>query len=300
MKKNYNINREISWLSFNERVLQEAADERVPLIERLRFLGIYSNNLDEFYRVRVATLRRLSDFSEDIPVDIPFDPSKILKKINEIELKQQAQFNSIYQSLLLELEQNNIFLINEKELTPEQGAFVTRFFQEHVRPNLFPIMIKNFKRSSFLRDRAIYLAVHLRKSDKSLKDDSALIRVPAASISRLVILPANHDKRYIILLDDLIRYNLANIFSIFDYDQFDAYSIKLTRDAELDIDNDVSKSFMERMTDSLKQRKQGRPVRFIYDESMPKSLLKMLADRLKISEKDNMHQGAVITTSRIS
>lgn len=291
MKKNYNINREISWLSFNERVLQEAADERVPLIERLRFLGIYSNNLDEFYRVRVATLRRLSDFSEDIPVDIPFDPSKILKKINEIELKQQAQFNSIYQSLLLELEQNNIFLINEKELTPEQGAFVTRFFQEHVRPNLFPIMIKNFKRSSFLRDRAIYLAVHLRKSDKSLKDDSALIRVPAASISRLVILPANHDKRYIILLDDLIRYNLANIFSIFDYDQFDAYSIKLTRDAELDIDNDVSKSFMERMTDSLKQRKQGRPVRFIYDESMPKSLLKMLADRLKISEKDNMHHG---------
>lgn len=291
MKKVQNINREISWLSFNERVLQEAADERVPLIERLRFLGIYSNNLDEFYRVRVATLRRISDFSEDMAEDIPFDPAKILTKINDIELKQQAKFNSNYQELLAELEKHSIFLLNEKELNPEQGEFVTRFFEENVRPNLFPIMIKNFKRSSFLRDRAIYLVVHLQKSDKSLKDDSALIRVPAASISRFVSLPRDNDKQFIILLDDVIRYNLASIFSIFDYDKFDAYSIKLTRDAELDIDNDVSKSFMERMTESLKQRKQGRPVRFIYDEAMPKSLLKMLAERLKISEKDNMHHG---------
>ncbi|MBW6496799.1 MAG: polyphosphate kinase 1 [Bacteroidales bacterium] len=291
MKKVQNINREISWLSFNERVLQEAADERVPLIERLRFLGIYSNNLDEFYRVRVATLRRISDFSEDIPEDMPYDPAKILKKINDIEQKQQEKFSSIYQELLAELETHNIFLVNEKELTPEQGEFVTRFFEENVRPNLFPIMIKNFKRSSFLRDRAIYLAVHLQKIDKSLRDDSALIRVPAASISRFVLLPRANDRQFIILLDDVIRYNLASIFSIFNYDKFEAYSIKLTRDAELDIDNDVSKSFMERMTESLKQRRQGRPVRFIYDEAMPKSLMKMLAERLKISEKDNMHHG---------
>lgn len=285
------INRELSWLAFNERVLKEAADERVPLIERLRFLGIYSNNLDEFYRVRVATLRRLLDFREEIPGDFPFDPARILKKINEIELLQQQEFNTIYQKLLQKLEENQIFLISEKELTPEQGTFVRDFFRENVRPNLFPVMIKNFKRSSFLRDRAIYLAVHLQKSDKSLKDDSALIRVPAASISRFVILPKSGEKKFIILLDDVIRYNLASMFSIFDYDRFEAYSIKLTRDAELDIDNDVSKSFMERMSESLKQRKQGRPVRFIYDERMPKSLLKVLTDRLKISEKDNMHHG---------
>ena len=285
------INRELSWLSFNERVLQEAADERVPLIERLRFMGIYSNNLDEFFRVRVATLRRLQNLSEELPEDLPFNPARILKKINEAELKQQEAFNAIYRNLLRELEENQIFLISESELNPEQGIFVRAFFQEHVRPNLFPVMIKNFKRSSFLRDRAIYLVVHLQKSDKSLKDDSALIRVPAASISRFVILPKTGEKQFIILLDDVIRYNLASMFSIFDYDRFDAYSIKLTRDAELDIDNDVSKSFMERMSDSLKQRKQGRPVRFIYDEQMPKSLLKVLTDRLKISEKDNMHQG---------
>ncbi|MEE4175936.1 MAG: polyphosphate kinase 1 [Bacteroides sp.] len=289
MKKTLMINRELSWLSFNERVLQEAADERVPLIERLRFLGIYSNNLDEFYRVRVATLRRLQDFSEEMADDLPYNPGRILKKINEIELKQQAQFNTIYRRLLQQMEEQQIYLINEKELSPEQGQFIRDFFQEHVRPNLFPVMIKNFKRSSFLRDRAIYLVVHLQKSDKSLKDDSALIRVPATSLSRFVILPHAGENQYIILLDDVIRFNLASMFSIFDYDRFDAYSIKLTRDAELDIDNDVSKSFMERMTDSLKQRKQGRPVRFIYDEAMPKSLLKLLTDRLKISEKDNMH-----------
>lgn len=291
MKKTLMINRELSWLSFNERVLQEAADERMPLIERLRFLGIYSNNLDEFYRVRVATLRRLQDFSEDITEDLPFVPAKILKKINEIELKQQDVFNAIYKTLLQQLEEQQIFLISEKELSPEQGEYIRDFFEENVRPNLFPVMIKNFKRSSFLRDRAIYLVVHLQKSDKSLKEDSALIRVPAASISRFVILPKEGKKQYIILLDDLIRYNLASMFSLFDYDRFDAYSIKLTRDAELDIDNDVSKSFMERMADSLKQRKQGRPVRFIYDEAMPKSLLNLLTDRLKISEKDNMHHG---------
>jgi polyphosphate kinase len=291
MKIIHNINREISWLSFNERVLQEAADKRVPLIERLRFLGIYSNNLDEFYRVRVATLRRLRDYLHENPGEISYDPGKILKKINIIEQQQQEQFRSIYDELIVELGNNNIFLINEKQLSAEQGDYVTRFFRDYVRPNLFPIMIKNFKRSSFLRDRAIYLVVHLRKTDKSLRDDSALIRVPAASVSRFVILPKIADKNYIILLDDVIRYNLAEIFSIFDYDRFEAYTIKLTRDAELDMDNDVSKSFMERMSESLKQRKQGRPVRFIYDESMPKSLLKMLTERLRISEIDDMNPG---------
>lgn len=291
MKKIHDINREISWLSFNERVLQEAADERVPLIERLRFLGIYSNNLDEFYRVRVATLRRLRDYLQENPGEISYDPGRILKKISVIEQQQQEQFRSIYDALIVELGKNNIFLINEKQLSPEQGDFVTRFFRDNVRPNLFPIMIKNFKRSSFLRDRAIYLVVHLQHTNKKIKDDSALIRVPAASVSRFVILPKIGEKNYIILLDDVIRYNLAEIFSIFDYDRFDAYTIKLTRDAELDMDNDISKSFMERMAESLKQRKQGRPVRFIYDESMPKGLLKMLADRLRISEIDDMNPG---------
>lgn len=285
------INRELSWLSFNERVLQEAGDERVPLIERLRFLGIYSNNLDEFYRVRVATLRRLIDYSKENQGELAYDPGKLLKKISKIEKQQQEQFSAIYANLLKELEKSNIFILNENQLSPEQGDYVKRFFREKVRPNLFPIMIRNFRRSSFLRDRAIYLVVHLHHSQKKVKDDSALIRVPATSVSRFVILPESNNKHFIILLDDVIRYNLAEIFSIFDHDLFKAYTIKLTRDAELDLDNDISKSFMERMSDSLKQRKTGRPVRFIYDETMPGFLLKNLSERLKISEKDYMTPG---------
>ncbi len=291
MKKPPLFNRELSWLSFNERVLQEAGDERVPIIERLRFLGIYSNNLDEFYRVRVATLRRLLDYSLENPGELSYDPVKLLKKINKIEKQQQEQFSAIYGNLLKDLEKNNIFIVNEHQLSPGQGNYVRRFFRENVRPNLFPIMMRNFKRSSFLRDRAIYLVVHLQHSGKQVKDDSALIRVPATTVSRFVILPETDDNHYIILLDDVIRYNLAEIFSIFDHDRFDAYTIKLTRDAELDLDNDISKSFMERMSDSLKQRKIGRPVRFIYDATMPGSLLKSLSERLKISEKDDMTPG---------
>ena len=291
MSKFQFINREISWLSFNERVLQEAADERIPLLERLRFLGIFSNNLDEFFRVRVATLRRLKDFQFEDPDSVGFDPGKILLRINEIDQKHQARFEEIHKKLIRGLEKEKIFLIDEKQITADQGAFITQFFRDQVRANLFPVMIKNFKRSSFLRDRSIYLAVHLQKKSRPAKEDFALIKVPTSNASRFVILPKKGDKNYIMLLDDVIRFNLAEIFSIFTYDVFHAYSIKLTRDAELDIDNDVSKSFMERMTESLKQRKKGRPVRFIYDQQIPPPLLELLTQRLKITEKDSIIPG---------
>jgi polyphosphate kinase len=278
-------------MSFNERVLQEAADERVPLVERLRFLGIFSNNLDEFFRVRVATMRRLRDFKAENPDALDFEPSEVLEQINRINLEQQTRFNEIYAYLLKKLEEENIFLIKEKQLTQEQGAFVIQFFREQVRSSLFPIMLKSFKRSSFLSDRATYLVVHMNHKGDQRKENYALIKVPAARLSRFLILPKVGHKNYIILLDDVIRYNLPEIFSIFDYDHFDAYSISLTRDAELDIDNDVSKSFMERMTESLKQRKKGRPVRFIHDRDMPAGLLQLLTGRLKITQKDTLVPG---------
>ncbi len=291
MSKFQVINREISWLSFNERVLQEAADERLPLLERLRFLGIFSNNLDEFFRVRVATMRRLRDIRLENPDIVDLDPGKILDKINEIDLKQQIRFEEIHEDLTKALEKEKIFLIDEKQITADQGAYITQFFREHVRANLFPVMIKNFKRSSFLRDRSIYLAVHLQIKDRPSKEDFALIKVPISNVSRFVILPKKAERNYIMLLDDVIRFNLAEIFSIFPYNVFHAYSIKLTRDAELDLDNDVSKSFMERMTESLKQRKKGRPVRFIYDQRMPSVLLELLTQKLKITEKDSIIPG---------
>ncbi|MFW5687598.1 MAG: polyphosphate kinase 1 [Bacteroidota bacterium] len=287
MKKIFLINREISWLSFNERVLQEAADPRVPLIERMRFLGIFSNNLDEFFRVRVATWTRLVDLT-GAETSLNESPSKILNLINKVDHEQQQRFHQIYKELLKELEKENIFIISEKQLTDDQGAYVRQYFRDHVRANLFPIMMKNLKKTTSLRDKSIYLAIHLKKQDKSIKDNYALIKVPTTVLSRFLILPKKEDRNYIILLDDVIRYNLADIFSIFDYDEFDAYTIKITRDAEMEIDNDVSKSLMERMSDSLKQRKRGRPVRFVFDREMPASMLKLLMERLKISGRDNI------------
>ncbi|MBW6479295.1 MAG: polyphosphate kinase 1 [Bacteroidales bacterium] len=290
MKKKLMINREISWLSFNERVLQEAADERVPLIERMRFLGIFSNNLDEFFRIRVATWRRLLDLP-DTDNALKESPAELLNQINKIDYSYQQRFLEIYDHILRELEKENIFILNENQLTDDQGVFLREFFRENVRPNLFPIMMKNIKRSTSLRDKSIYLAVRLRKKDKSLKDNHALIKVPTTIISRFLILPKKEDRNFIMLLDDVIRYNLADIFSVFDYDEFDAYTIKITRDAELEIDNDVSKSLMERMSDSIKQRKKGRPVRFVYDKDIPDPVLKMVMEKLKISGKDNTMKG---------
>ncbi len=286
------INREISWLSFNERVLQEAADKRNPLIERLRFLGIYSNNLDEFYRVRVATMRRLRDYKKEHPGDLDFSPFEILKQIGVITARQQKRFDQIYGEILEHLEKENIILIDEKDLTADQAAYVTRYFREQVRSSLFPVMLKTLKRSSFLQDHSIYLAVHMGYERADKKDDGALIRLPVGQLPRFVMLPKSRGISHVILLDDVVRYNLASIFSIFDYDNFNAYTVKLTRDAELDIENDLSRSFMERMAESLKQRASGRPVRFIYDKDMPDVFLRKLIRRLRISQKDNIIPGA--------
>jgi polyphosphate kinase len=290
MTKPMLINRELSWLSFNERVMQEAADTRLPLVERIRFLGIFSNNLDEFFRVRVATWRRLVDLPDSDNL-LRESPTKILNKINKADHAFQQRFLGIYHQLLAELEKENIFIVNESQLADDQGVFVRQYFRDVVRPNLFPLMMKNLKKSTSLKDKSIYLAVRLKKSDKSLKDNHALIKVPTSVIPRFLILPKKDDKNYIMLLDDVIRYNLADIFSIFDYDEFEAYTIKITRDAEMEIDHDVSKSLMERMSESLKQRKRGRPVRFVYDGKLPENMLRMIMDRLKITGKDNLMKG---------
>lgn len=275
-------------MHFNGRVLQEAADPNVPLLERIKFLGIFSNNLDEFFRVRVATLNRMLKLKKKDYQFINFNPANILKKVFEIEQEQQKEFTEIFRKIVRELADQNIFMINEKELTPEQGEFVLDYFKTQVRTNLFPLMLENIQDASLLKDKSIYLAVDLRKTRVPGSRTFALIKVPTSVLSRFVLLPKHDEKTYIILLDDVIRYGLPGIFSIFGYDHFEAYTIKFTRDAEMDFENDVSKSFLEVMTESLKQRKMGTPVRFIYDRAMPADLLKMLMDKLGITETDSV------------
>ncbi len=288
--RNYLINREISWLNFNARVLQEAIDPATPLIERIKFLGIFSNNRDEFFRVRVASLNRLQKIKE-VNLEPSTNLKEVLSQINSIVADQEKLFTQTYFNIVAELSKKNIFIVNEKQLDEEQGKFVKDFYQNELRQYLFPIVLDNFQKITSIKDGSIYLAVDLQRSDNPEDSNYALIKVPKKSMSRFLILPQKEDKHFIILLDDVIRYCLEDIFAIFGYDKFNAYTIKITRDAELNIDDDVSKSFLEILSSSLKQRKRGEPVRFVYDAEIPKNYLKRITKKLKISDDDNMRGG---------
>lgn len=283
-------NREISWLHFNERVLQEAMDKNTPLIEKVKFLGIYSNNRDEFFRVRVATLKRMIKLQVSESTPDP-KPKQILDEVLKIVAKQEKLFSKAYSRVTKELASQNIFIIDEKQLTKEQGMYVREFYNEKVRPNLFPLMLNNVRSSLSLQDASIYLTVRLRKSSDPGKEEYALIQVPSDTVGRFLVLPRENNHSFIILLDDVIRYCLEDIFSHLLYDTFDTYTIKFTRDSELEIDNDVSKSFLELMRESVKKRKKGEAVRFVYDNTMPEDLLNLLIKKLDISKKDTIRGG---------
>ncbi len=273
-------NKEISWLSFNERLIQEAENPAVPLLERLRFLGIFSNNLDEFFRVRVATLKRLEKLGKKAVNIIGEDPQEVLKQIHLYVLKLQSRFDKIYSILLSELERNNIFIVDETELTPHQGMIIRNYFRKEVRGVLTPIMLDQLVQFPELDDHAIYLAVRMWRSQKPDKIAHALIEVPTFLLSRFFVLPQDCEKQFVILLDDIIRYNLDEIFSIFKYDNFEAFTIKLTRDAELELDDDLSESVVKKIAKGLSKRKTGTPVRFIFDHLIPGSFLKYLIEQI--------------------
>ena len=276
------INREISWLSFNERVLQEAEDPNTPLFERIRFIGIFSNNLDEFFRVRVATVRRMVDLGKDEENLLgQLTPQELHDKIQEIVSQQQQKVQEIYRDIIDELNANNIFVLNENELSEKQGKFVRNYFYEKVLPNLVPIMLRKNK-FPYLRDRSVYLAAKLSKKDNPADLAYALIRIPGRSVPRFLVLPEHDGKQFVMFLDDVIRYCMADLFFYFDYDKYEAFTIKITRDAELDIDDDISKSFIEKMSHSIKKRKKGKPVRLIYDREIPDDFLQFIFKRMKI------------------
>jgi len=286
-------NRDLAWLSFNERVLQEAEDKTVPLLERLKFLGIFSNNQDEFYRVRVATLRRMKSMEEKAIKLLGARPSLVLERINKKALKLQTRFDKAYEQIIKELGKENIYILDEKKLDKEQKQFVISFFREKVRPAIHPLMLSHRIDPQSLRDRELYLAVWMSKKEKSASA-YAIIHIPTNILPRFVVLPEKNNKKYIILLDDVIRLNLSEVFTIFDFTNFLAYAIKVTRDAELDIDNDISQSFVSLLQEGLEKRKTGQALRFVYDEKMPHSFRDAL---LKILRLENQ-QGAVIPGAR--
>ena len=271
------INREISWLYFNERVLQEAADPTVPLIERVRFLAIFSSNLDEFYRVRVATLSRLANLNEKAKEILGYNPKKVLNQIKTLVVKQEKKFNNLYENIIVkQLAEEKIFILNDKQLNVTRGEFVKSYFREKLLAMLVPIMLDESLQLPELRDRAIYFFVKLTRNKKTRL---ALIEVPD-NLPRFVVLPETNNLKFIILLDDIVRYSLEDIFFIFEHDSIEAYSIQLTRDAELDLDKEVSEKFIDSLSKSLQKRRKGKPMRLLYDTEMPLDMLKYLVSKM--------------------
>ena len=288
------IARDISWLSFNSRVLQEAADETVPLKERIKFLGIFSNNLDEFFRVRVAALKRMIEMGQKANMHLEQSPGMILEQIQDQVLEQQREFDRVWNEILRELKKQKIYFINDTQLNRTQKKFVLDYFNEEVRSNMVPLMIESIQAFPTLNDKSIYLACTLSKKDKSIPKRFALVSVPARRLPRFLILPSRKNEKHIILLEDIIRYCLPHIFSFFEYDTFTSHIVKVTRDAEIDIDNDISTSLIQKIEKGLKNRKKGKPVRFIFDKDIEPSLLTYLIKRLGLSQKDNVIAGGRI------
>ena len=294
--------REKSWLAFNARVLQEAADKAVPLLERLRFLGIFSNNLDEFFRVRFAAIRRLSltgETGEKILGGI--SAQQLVKDITDIVIKLQADSMKILSDIEHELEKENVIIVNETQMSPDQENFVKDFFIQTVSPELVTIILNDLAEFPLLKDTSGYLTIKLvmKAQPKSKLLDFkkpkaevryAIIEIPK-NINRIVVLPQKENKQYLILLDDVIRYNLSSIFNIFDYESISAHMIKITRDAELDIDSDMSKSMLEKIATSVKERRIGEPVRFVYDTDIEKDTLKFFISKMGIDSSDSIIPG---------
>lgn len=296
------IDREKSWLAFNARVLQEAADSTVPLLERLRFLGIFSNNLDEFFRVRYAAVRRLSlsgKSGEKLLGGIT--AQQLVKDITEIVIKQQSESLRILSIIEKELKKENIIIVDENQLLPEHEEYVKDFFIQKVSPELVTIILNDLAEFPILKDTVGYLAVRLvMKKEVTLSASIfknkkkeiryALIEIPK-SFNRVTVLPSINNKQYIMLLDDVIRYNLNSIFNIFDYESISAHMIKITRDAQLDIDSDMSKSMLEKIATSVKERRIGEPVRFVYDKSIEKDTLDFFLKKMNIDASDSLIPG---------
>ncbi|SDR73863.1 polyphosphate kinase 1 [Gramella sp. MAR_2010_147] len=299
------INRELSWLSFNARVLQEAADETVPLIERLRFLGIFSNNLDEFFKVRYATVKRI-DLAGKAGKSVlgGIKASKLLEAITKIVIDQQSESLKILEDIQTKLRGHNINIIKENEVTGSQQEFIKNFFLSKVSPALVTIILNDLPEMPSLKDSAAYLAVKMVMTDETEPAQGiakilnkppkekryVLIEIPR-NIERFVVLPEENGEQFIILLDDLIRYNLNTIFNIFKYESLSAHMIKITRDAELDLDSDLSKSFIEKISDSVKDRIKGDPVRFVYDKNIDSDTLTYLMNKMGIDSTDSIIPG---------
>lgn len=292
------FNRELSWLSFNRRVLQEAKDPSVPIYDRIKFLAIFSSNLDEFFRVRVASLRALENLKKKTQKVLKFDVTKLLDRIFKSVIKLQEEYGDIYVNHIRpELEANNIFLIDHIQLSSEQKDFVSEIFNEQIVPHITPMIVERKKITPFLRNQRLYLAVKLSAkqspemviSGKSMRYKYAIVEIPVNHIGRFILLPKIGNNNYIIFLDDVLRQFLPQIF--YGYSIHESYAVKLTRDAELYIEDEFTGNLLDKIKKGLAKRGSGAPSRFLYDKNMPAVFLRYLKEALLLSDED-LYPGA--------
>ena len=289
MKKYTFKNRELSWLDFNERVLQEAADITVPLIERLRFIGIFSNNLDEFYKVRYATVKRLALSKEKVKKFYKGENAKdLLNLITERAIELQNRSNLILDFILKDLEKENIFIVDEQAIPKDSISYIESFFLDKIQPKLKIVLLNEKDNFPQLSESSCFLIIKIESRDKNL--NYAIIQFPD-EFERFIVIK-NQDEKYVIMIDDIIRYHLFEIFKIFNPVNIVANMIKFSRDAELDFDDDISKSYLEKISQSVKDRLKGDPLRFVYDKEIDPNTLKFLLEKMNInSEIDSVIPG---------
>ncbi|CVK15533.1 polyphosphate kinase [Apibacter mensalis] len=284
------INREISWLKFNSRVLQEAMDKKNPLLERLRFLGIYSNNLDEFYKVRYAYIARMIQFNRKYNNIVEEQEDvNLLEEINMTVAHQQEKYDKLYEQIIKELAKEKTLLVDDKTLPESLKPFVQNFFENKLSHNLTILYWKQGDKTINLRDNVFYLIVTMTK--KNGNKQYALIEVPSDRFSRFLVLPDINDKHYVIFLEDIIRYHLRDIFQFFKFETIEGKSIKLTKDADLSIDNDVQVSYVDSIAGALKERLKGLPVRLVYDKTIDSKTLQFLKKMFDLDEYDSLAPG---------
>jgi len=285
------INKEVSWLSFNERVLQEAGDDRNLLGDRIRFLGIFSSNQDEFFRVRVAMLKKLCLMAKNSRRYLSEDPEEVMTEVQRIVHLQRQRTEELYKGLMEELKDDKIFILHKNHLNDKQQEFVLDYFYAQVRPQIFPMIIDSRFEFPYLKDNSLYLAVELKKKNKNSTKYS-IIEIPTRALPRFVQLPHSGEDTHIIMIDEVVRFGLPSIYSVHNFDSYHAYNFKITRDAELEIDeDDISVSYLNKISEGVKKRKEGGIIRFVYDQKMPAKMLNLFIKKNRMHRLDTLSAG---------
>lgn len=282
------MERDISWMYFNRRILQEATRSHVPLLERMAFLGIYSNNLDEFFRVRVASQSRIAECMDKSAAKEREKAKKLLKQIGKLNARYVKDYEEAVSSVTEDLKKENIYLVSNSEVTPEQLQFIQSFYKEKLNGLIVPVWFSAVKLLDYENDENIYLAVKVSKNGNKPMADYAFLELPVNICGRFVQLPDHENKSYLMYLDDVIRCCLPLVFEGLGYDEYEAYAFKFTRDAEMEIDNDLRTGTLQKISKGVKSRKKGEPLRVIYDNNMPKDLLKRVLKKLELDSLDTV------------